>query len=273
MKKLWMALFALVATPTWAQNFEGTIKCSMKMEITDPKLKAEMAQAQQKMNDPKAQAEMKKLQEQMKDPQVKAMMENNPQMKAMMEKMTQGNVGDMMSNMMPKGMTIKMKDGNTLTHMDGGMMAGDFLYLKDKSVHLDRENKSYWVLPSGNGQGAMADAAKPTVTKTSETMKILGYNCIKYVAVMNEHGHTITTNMWTTTEIKDIDPKAFSKQRMDKGQSMLYEGMDGIPLRIESMTQQGNFVMEVTEIKKESLSAADFVIPSDYKETQGMYGR
>ena len=272
MKKLWMALFTLVATQTWAQNFEGTIKCSMKMEITDPKLKAEMAQAQQKMNDPKAQAEMKKLQEQMKDPQFKAMMENNPQMKAMMEKMTKGG-GDMMSDMMPKGMVIKMKDGNTLTRMDGGMMAGDFLHLKDKSVHLDRENKTYWVLPSGSGQGGAADMAKPTITKTTETMKILGYNCIKYVAVMNERGQTLTTNMWTTTEIKDMDPKAFAKQRMGKGQSMFYEGMEGVPLRIESITPQGNMVMEVTEIKKESLSAADFIIPSDYKETQGMFGR
>jgi hypothetical protein len=30
--------------------------------------------------------------------------------------------------------------------------------------------------------------------------------------------------------------------------------------------------MEVTEIKRESLNAADFTIPSDFTETQGMFG-
>src|SRR5882672_11219105 len=109
----------------------------MKMEITDPKLKTQMAEAQQKMNDPATQAKMKEFQEKLKDPKFKAMMESTPQMKAMMEKMTQGN-GDMMSNMMPKGMIIKMKDGNSLTTMDGGIMAGDFLHTADKSVKLNR---------------------------------------------------------------------------------------------------------------------------------------
>ncbi|MBI1770504.1 MAG: DUF4412 domain-containing protein [Bacteroidetes bacterium] len=273
MKKLLMALLALVATQVQSQNFEGSIAWSMKMEITDPKLKAQMAEGQQKMNDPATQAKMKELQEKMKDPQFKAMMENNPQMKAMMEKMTQGG-GDMMSNMMPKGMIVRMKDGNSLVTMDGGMMAGDFLHLKDKneSVKLDRENKTYWVMPSGNEPGK-TEGAKPTITKTSETMKVMGYTCTKYVAVMSEHGQTLTTNMWTTTEIKDIDPKAFAKQRMGKGQSMFYEGMDGMPLRIESITPQGNMVMEVTDIKRGGQNAADFTIPSDYKETKGMLGR
>src|SRR5882724_6742543 len=104
MKKLLIAAFALATAPAWSQNFEGTIRWSMKMEITDPKLKAQMAEAQQKMNHPATQAKMKEFQEKMKDPKFKAMMESNAQMKAMMEKMTQGG-GDMMSNMMPKGMT------------------------------------------------------------------------------------------------------------------------------------------------------------------------
>src|SRR4249920_842294 len=99
MKKLLTAVLILAMSSAWAQSFEGTIRWSMKMEITDPALKAKMAEGQQKMNDPKQQAEMKKLQEQMKDPQFKAMMENNPQMKAMMEKMTQGGgAADMMSS-------------------------------------------------------------------------------------------------------------------------------------------------------------------------------
>lgn len=272
MKKLLIAVFALASAQVWSQSFEGTIKWSMKMEITDPKLKAQMAEAQQKMNDPATQAKMKELQEKMKDPKFKAMMESNPQMKAMMEKMTQGG-GDMMSNMMPKGMTMKIKGENSLMTMDGGMMSGDFLHTKDKSVHIDRENKTYSVMQGGSTNPASASETKPTVTKTAETMKIMGYNCTKYIVTMTERGQTVTTNMWTTTEIKDIDLKAMAKQKMGRGQSMFYEGVDGMPLRIEAGTPQGQMIMEVTDFKRESLSASDFTIPADFKETQGMFGK
>ncbi len=279
MKKLLIAALAIATSSAWAQTFEGTIKWSMKMEITDPAMKAKMEagqqEMQQKMNDPATQAKMKQMQDQMNDPKMKAMMEANPAMKAQMEKimkMSQGGGGDMMSNMMPKGMIVKVKDGNSLITMDGGMMAGDILHTKDRSVHIDRENKTYSVMPSYEGQ-SQANKQQPTVTKTSETMKILGHNCTKYIVLMNEGDRTVTTNMWTTTEIKDIDMKAWAKQRTGRGQYMFYENVEGVPLRMESITKEGNMVMEVTEIKRESLNAADFTIPSDYKETQGMFGR
>jgi len=280
MKNLLMLLLSVISLNTWAQNFEGTIKWSMKMEVTDPALKAKMAEGQQKMNDPANQAKMKEFEAKMNDPQFKAMMEANPQMKEMMEKnmkMMKGASNGDMSGMMPKGMIIKLKDGNSLVTMDGGMMAGDFLRLKDKneSIHIDRQNKTYSVMNTGNGAGnPMGEASKPTVTKTGETTKILGYTCTKYVVTLTERGQTITQNLWATTEIKDIDVKALAKQRMGRGgQSMFYEGVDGIPLRIESTMKEGNMLMECTEIKKESLNASDFVIPSDFKEVKGMFGR
>ncbi len=273
MKKLLFVISALVTIQARSQGFEGTIKWSMKMEVTDPKLKAQMAESQQKMNDPAAQAKMKEMQDRMNDPQMKAMMEANPAMKAQMEKvmkMQQGGGGDM-SSVMPKGMMIKIKGSNTLTTMDGGMMTGDILHTQDKNVRLNRENKTYSVMPEGKRSG-QANASEPTVTKTSETMKIVGYNCTKYIVTMNEHGQTITSNLWATTDIKDIDLKAIAKQQMERGQSMSFEGVDGIPLRIETMTPQGQMTMEVTEIKREALDASTFVIPADYKETQGMFG-
>ncbi len=278
MKKLMIAMLTLAVSQVWAQGFEGTIKWSMKMEITDPAMKAKMEEGQQKMNDPANQAKMKELQDKMNDPKFKAMMESNPAMKAQMENMMkaqQGGGGDMMSNMMPKGFTVKMKDGNVLTIMEGGMMAGEMLRQKDKdqTVRLDRDKKTYMVMPSGGGGQGAASGPQPTVTKTSETMKILNYNCTKYVITMSERGQTITSNMWTTTDIKDIDVKAMAKQRVGRGQSLFYEGMEGVPLRIESSTPQGSTVMEVTEIKKESLNASDFTIPSDFTETKGMFGR
>jgi Domain of unknown function (DUF4412) len=53
---------------------------------------------------------------------------------------------------------------------------------------------------------------------------------------------------------------------------MFYDGISGVPLRIEMGTKQVNMVMEVTGITKEALPATDFAIPDDFKETQG-FGR
>jgi len=275
MKKLLTAVLVLAMASAWAQSFEGTIKWSMKMEITDLKMKAQMEESKKKMNDPAQQAKMKQMQDQMNDPKMKAMMDANPAMKAQMEnamKMQQGGGGDMMSNMMPKGFTVKVKGGNSLVTMDGGMMSGDILNTPDKSVRLDRTNKTYSVIPTGESKG-MENQQKPTVTKTPETMKIVGYNCTKYIVTIVEHGQTITTNQWVTTDIKDFDMKAIARQqKMGRGQSMFYEGVDGVPLRTETQTPQGVMTMEAIEIKRESLNAADFTIPADYKETQGMFG-
>ncbi len=222
MKKIVTAALLLIVMQVQSQTFEGTIKWSMKMQITDPKMKAQMEQAQQKMNDPAQQAKMKEMQDKMNDPKMKAMLDANPQMKAQMEsmmKMTQG--GDMMSNMMPKSMIMKMKGSNSLVSMDGGMMPGDFLYTTEKSVLINRSSKTYSVMPTTT---ATADE-KPgqpkmqhSVAKTSETMKVMGHICTKYVVTTtSEQGHTTTTNLWTTTEIKDIDLKSWLSNGITKG--------------------------------------------------------
>ena len=266
MKKLMTMCMLLFVLMSHAQTFEGTISWSMKSEITDPKMKAQMAEAQKKMNDPAQQAQMKEMQAKMNDPQMKAIMDANPQMKAQMDAMMKG--GDM-SAMMPTGMKIKIKGSNTLTAMEGGM-AMEVLYLKDKdqSYNLNRQEKSYTVLPKGSGSGDGSMRPQPKVTKTSETTKILNYTCTKYIAEMMERDKPVTQILWTTTEIKDIDMKNLAKQRMGRGgQSMMYDGIDGVPLRIEMTTPEMKMRMEVTEIKKGSLPASDFSI-ADFKEVK-----
>jgi hypothetical protein len=62
MKKLLFSLFVISAFTVRAQNFEGIITWKMTTEITDPKMKAQMEEAQKKMNDPANQAQMKEMQ-------------------------------------------------------------------------------------------------------------------------------------------------------------------------------------------------------------------
>ncbi len=266
-------LFALM---TFAQNFEGTIKWTMKMEITDPAMKAKMADAQKKMNDPANQAKMKEMQDKMNDPQMKALMESNPQMKAQIEsalKMAQGGASP--ADMTPQGFTIKLKGDNTLTKIEGGPMAMEVLYLKDKdqSYTLDRQAKTYSILGARGTKSDEQGNMKPKVTKTKETMKILNYTCTKYIVEATEGNRKMNQSIWATTEIKNINASNLLKHRMGRGESIFYEGIEGIPMRVESILPEGSMVMEMSEIKNEKLNASDFAIPTDFKETKSSYGR
>ena len=275
MKKMIPCFLLLCAGTAQSQNFEGTIKWSMKMEITDPAMKAKMEEGMKKMNDPAMQAQMKEMQAKMNDPQMKAAMDANPQMKAQMENAMKMMAGGDMSSMMPKGFLIELKDGNAVSRMEGGPM-GNFesLYLKDKdkSYRLDRQNKTYSVIEESKGGQEMA-STPPKVTKTSETRKILNYTCTKYLAEYTVGTHTINQSIWATTDIKDIDFKSMSKHKMGRGESIYFEGIEGVPLRTEVISPQGTMSMEATEIKRGGVNAADFIIPPDFKETQGMFGK
>jgi hypothetical protein len=271
MKNILTVVLALLVINSFAQNFEGTMKWRMKMEMTDPALKDKMGEAQQMMNDPAMQAQMKQAMEQMNNPQMKTMLDANPQLKAQMEKMMNGG---MAGSSFGTNLTMKMRGGNTLTLMEGGMMAGmEILFLKDKNqtYQLDRKNKT-WSFMDGK---ASTQPTQPAVkvTKTSETKKILNYTCTKYVAEITEGGRVINQIFWTTTEMKDFDLKSLAKQRMMGGGngSLFYEGMEGTPLRIEMATPEGTMVMEALEIAKGTLNESDFTIPADFKEVPGMF--
>jgi hypothetical protein len=273
MKKLLVLVFVLSAMVSKSQNFEGIITWKITSEITDPKLKAQMEEGKKKTDDPETQAKMKEMKEKMNDPQFKAMMDSNPQMKAQMEAALKMAEGGDMGSVMPKGYIIKLKNQNMLTTIDGGMMANTaFLYLKDKNevYSIDRNAKTYTLLPQHKEDPDKKVDVK--VTKTSETTKVLNYTCTKYIAESTTNGRTMEQFFWTTDEIKDMDFKSLAKQRMGSGsQALFYDKVEGVPLKIEVKMPQGAMIMEVTEIKKQSVPSAEFSIPTDYKAVASKY--
>ena len=269
MKKVVLALVLILVVMTGrSQSFEGIMHWSMKMDITDPEMKAKAEEAKKKANDPANQARIKEMQAKMNDPQFKAMLESNPQMKAQVETLMKSMVAGDMSSMMPTGVTIKLKGGNSLISIQGGMMdKNDALYLadKDQTYAINNPAKSYMVMKKNT---TTTPHEKPKITKTSETAKIMGYNCTKYLIEQNgPDGNSMKINYWTTTEIKDIDMKSLAKQQMGN-QSLIYADVEGVPVKIEMAMPQGLMVMEMTDIKKESLPASDFTVPAGYTETK-----
>ncbi|MFN3402801.1 MAG: DUF4412 domain-containing protein [Cytophagaceae bacterium] len=246
----------------YSQNFEGIIKWKIS------------SNEQKKVGNSENLENLKKLEEQMKDPEFIRQMEKNPQLKEMMEKnITQLKNGQANDNskkgFLPEHITIKIKDQNTLVKMEGGIadFIGDFLYRKDKDAtyNLKRKNKTYSVIPK------TAEDKKTTfkVTKTEVFSKVMGYNCRKYIVENEMDGKKLIQTVWATNEIKTFDKELLKK--MDFGKSfsgVYYEGIDGIPLKIENESQEMQIVMEVVEIKSQTLDASDFNIPDGYKQTK-----
>ncbi len=267
MKNLLIAILLIISINVLAQNFEGTIVWSMKMEITDPKAKAQMEEAQKMMQDPE---KVKELEKQMADPQFQKLMEQNPQMKAQMEKMLamMKNGG---GNLLPTGMTIKLKNGNSLSKLDGSFIDSDFLYLKDKnqSYIIDRNAKTYTV---SDNEISEIDTSEVKVTKTSETAKILNYTCTKYLVEYTIKGKATLQNIWATKEIKGFDFSSLASQQMGGTRNLMsFKEIDGTPLKVEMNWPEGKMLMEATQVKRESLSAELFTIPSDYKEVKSEF--
>lgn len=274
MKKVLLTLaLIIVIMQCRAQSFEGIVKWAITMDITDPKMKADMEKAQKQMNDPANQAKIKEMEEKMNDPQFKAMMESNPQMKAQMDAAMKMMKSGNLSSMMPTGSTAKVKDGNTLFSMEGGMMSNyEILTLKDKpeSYQLDRQNKTYFVMAHNTETTEAEKNVK--VTKTAETTKILGYTCTKYIVEYSDEKHKMQQILWATKDIPGLDLKNIGNSKMNRSQKIYYDKIDGAPLKIEMYMEQGNMVMEAKEIKKQSLPASDFTIPADYKKVEMPYG-
>lgn len=272
MKQTLILIFLFVVTTAVAQNFEGTIKWSAKMEFTDPQKKKQFEDAQKQMNDPATQAKMQQLAQQMNDPQFKAMMENNPQLKAQIDKMVGAMQNGNMNSLLPTGMTIKIKNEDVLSKLEGGVIAQEVLFVKSKnqSYTIDRENKTYSVM-SHNDKKESTSKENFKVTKTSEVKKILNYNCTKYLVESASNGKTMVQEVWTTTEIREFDLKALKNQRISKDQALFYDEIEGVPMMMTSAVDGMRFEMQMTEIKKGSLPAGDFTIPAGFKEVPPMF--
>ncbi len=269
MKKL-LALATLVtgfvAGSLSAQDFSGTITWSMRVEITDPEMKKQMAG----LADPKVQAQIKEAQEAMNTPEMQAMLKANPQMKAMMEQQMAalskaGASGDPLAGLFPKGFTLQLKGPRSLVKTEGGPAIGDVLTFADKntSYQIDRTARTYRKLAS--------DPLKQTtgaykVTPTSDTAKVLGYTCKRYLIETTEAGEKMSYAVWATNDIKGLDASSLRRLNFGKSGSEFMSQIEGVPLKIDAVTPQAKLFMVATSVKSEALPDSLFVLPAGFKE-------
>lgn len=266
MKKLFFIVILFVCFSSQAQNWEGIITWKITTEM-DAATKAKMDEAQQKLNDPATREQLLEMKKKMDDPQFKQMLEANPQMKAQIDQMLNALEGGNVNSLMPSGFVVKVKDQNSLAKMEGGMLGNmEVLYLRNqnKTYQIDRDGKTYTELKSTATEDVKVENVK--ITKTNETKTILNYPCTKYIAESTIEGQRFQQIFWTTTAIKGLDMKSLASQKLGQGtQKMFYEKIDGVPLRMEIKQAQLAMTMEATELKKTSLPASDFELPTGFK--------
>ncbi|HSZ72879.1 MAG TPA: DUF4412 domain-containing protein [Cytophagaceae bacterium] len=254
----------LTMVQSMAQTFEGYIKYAFVVDL-GAENSAKMAAASENMNTPEMKAQLDAMKQKMNDPEFKKMMDSNPQFKAQMEAMmamssTGNNDSPGKNSLLPKDIIISFKNGNSLYKMNGGtsVLVGDVLYLKDKdqSYQIFKERKTYKIVPKGEQKKSTA-----IVTKTGETLQLLGHPCTKYIV---KDGET-NMNIWATTDLKNLYDQ-MKKASVGKERNLYMEQIDGIPLKVERKSKDMRFTMEVIELKEQVQNSTDFAIPTDYTE-------
>jgi hypothetical protein len=247
----------------------------MQTEIADPAMRREMQDAEAQMSSPKMQAQMREAQEAMNSPQMQEMMKQNPQMRAMIEaqmgalKRPAAKSGGGFGGMMPEGFVLKTKGLRTLVAVQGGMMASEVLTWSDKNVayQLNREQQTYRLLPQGTDAKESPDAFK--ITRTSDTAKVLGYTCTRYLVESRQGRERVNYSIWATKEIKGFDPAKLRSLRMgrEKGPNFMSQ-LDGVPMKMEMGTPEAKMTMEVTAITPGRLPDSTFELPSNFTESK-----
>ena len=164
-------------------------------------------------------------------------------------------------------MTYMMKGENVRVEMEQspGRKAAILIDGKEhKSIMIMDKMKMYMELPTP--PQADSTAAKPQITKTGKTEKILGYECHEIIVKDGD----MQSDVWVTKELGAFQMLRMAgrggKRNAEAWQKLI--GDEGaFPLR--ATTKQGDTkvsTMEATKVEKKSLDEALFKIPEGYKQ-------
>jgi hypothetical protein len=266
-RRLLPIILAVVATTAvHAQTFEGYLRWTMSVKVNDPGLKEKLEEAKKFAKDPENQEAYRQLQEKLKDPEFKATLEENPKTKAEIGRFIQMMTMGSFEGRELGAMTVKLKGAASHVAVEGPMAPGtDRLQLAEGNEfyvinHKTKEFEKHILTDT-------ATAVKDIVTKTAETADVFGFKCTKYIVEsVTPKGRKSISNFWTTTEIRDVDPKWIIGPLAGKSMDISSSAIEGVPLKVESTIEGADIVMEIKEIERKEMPSSDFEIPAGYTE-------
>jgi hypothetical protein len=163
-------------------------------------------------------------------------------------------------------MTYMSKGDNVRVEMEGrpGMKAVILMDTKqNKATMLMEQMKMYMEMPEP--QSSDEEAAKPEITKTGKTQKILGYECQEFIVKEGDE----VTDVWVTKDLGKFQMFRMggpgAKKEADEWQKVI-GSENGFPLL--ATTKEGDeqiSKMVATKVEKKSLDDALFKIPEGFK--------
>lgn len=129
------------------------------------------------------------------------------------------------------------------------------LYLADSahSYQIDHIKQRYVVMPS-----PPKELTEMKVKATSDTKKVFGHKCIKYVSEENK-GESFV--FWVAKDLTDINCKTIAEDLS----FLPCKQIEGIPLMIDAKAPNGAYTLKVIEITPKKIPDAFFVLDTEYE--------
>jgi hypothetical protein len=237
----------------YAQSFEGTITWKVEMTVTDPATLAKIEQAKQDAGKPETVEAAKKMREKISDPAFQKVMQNDPDFRDRVIGSLMVMEGASLTDLMPNSAIVKFRGKDMHTLVKRKLGDYEILYLgeKDSIYRILRESGKF------NPVKPKTKPEPPKITRTSETMTIAGYTCVRYLL---EQKDGRKGNYWVTTQLQKVNADVFWLQQ----DVFVFPDVNAFPMRIEMTIPQGVYNIEVTNVDRTPPPLSDLQIPVGY---------
>lgn len=278
---LFLVLLALISRGARAADFEGVVQWTFQVEVTDPAMREQLAEQQRQLADP---AQREELRAMIASPQMQAVMAHNPQMKTAMETQLRlaeeaaaGNgTDDLMSGLMPRGMTLRAKAGRTNLRIEGGALPMEIISREDpvEATLVDRPARTFSRIPAvAETPPDAPEQADHVVIPTGATQVILGHTCRQYLVETTQDGKKLVGSIWATADVPGLDASILARARIGGGDEDAYlNEIPGLPLQMELSTPQMRIVVEAVGLRPGSVAETVFTIPPGFTEKPFQFG-
>lgn len=259
--------------------FEGSMTWNVVVEITDVTATDKYKRETLKEDNSEIDETILELEQQLNDPEMQYLLLENPTIKSTMQKklrdlkeIRSANQYNFNNAFFPNSLQMHFKNNNSFTRLEGGSigkLTGNILYLNDnKATYFIKDGtKTYSSITDSSVTNSHDNLV--SLARTTDTLIILNYTCIKYVLITEENNVTETSYFWVTSELPAFNPNAFRALGFAAGNihHEAFKQVHGIPLRVEYIENGFRFKMEVSDISVKLLQDNYFSIPVDYAKT------
>lgn len=167
------------------------------------------------------------------------------------------------ANMRPDRMVIKFKDNNTINKVEGLSGAFSFAFIQNK-----KDNKAYTLIKLLNKKLFYQEALKSNsypfayrkmpefiITKTTDSIEYLGYNCCVAKATFTDSTKA-PFDIYYTNEISISSPNSNTP----------FHQIEGVMLKFSTVLFDQRMDVWATTIKSSKISSDEFIITPDYEE-------